>query len=392
MPKIIRIINRFNLGGPTYNVAYLTKYLSPNYDTILVGGPEEESEGSSLHITSSLGINPIIIKALCREISPMNDYKAYKQLRQLIRKHRPDIVHTHASKAGALGRLAAIHEGVPVIVHTFHGHVFHSYFGTVKTAFYKWIERRLAKKTSAIVAISQLQKEELTKQFEICSTSQTVVIPLGFDLSRFSRDIPQKRADFRKRYLLEEDELAIGIIGRLTAIKNHRLFIDAFIHTQKNTSTKIRAFIIGDGELKHDIQSYIQSKKISFSEIDTKPEIIQFIGWQTQVDWVLAGLDLVCLSSKNEGTPVSLIEAQAAGKYILTTKVGGVDDILEVNGGISIPPDKENDFCQALLNIVSNFEVKSANAGQNQAGIQEKFSYQRLVKDMDNLYKHLLKK
>ncbi len=392
MPKVLRIINRFNLGGPTYNVAYLTKFLPSSYQTILVGGPEELGEGSSLHITEKLGINPIIIPELNRELNFKNDYKAYKILKQLIKETKPDIVHTHASKAGAVGRLAAMHAGVPVIVHTFHGHIFHSYFGTLKTVFYKVIERYLAKRSTAIVAISQIQKQELTKTYKICSDKQTHVVPLGFDLRRFSENQGQKRQDFRNRYLLKDDELAIGIIGRLVPIKNHQLFIDAVAYAFKHTSKKIRAFIIGDGELKQTLQDYLLSKQLPFSLEDNKPALFQFAGWQTQVDWVLAGLDLVCLSSKNEGTPVSLIEAQAAGKYILTTNVGGVADILEPQNGVTIEPLNEKAYCEALLSIVNNLEQLTTQAANSQQHIIQKFSYQRLVKDMDNLYLSLLKK
>jgi glycosyltransferase involved in cell wall biosynthesis len=392
MPKVLRIINRFNLGGPTYNVAYLTKFLPSTYQTVLVGGPEEVGEGSSLHITEKLGIHPIIIPELNRELNLKNDYKAYKILKQLIKDTKPDIVHTHASKAGAVGRLAAIHAGVPVIVHTFHGHVFHSYFGTLKTAFYKWIERYLAKRSTAIVAISAIQKQELTEQYHICSPQQTHVIPLGFDLQRFAENQLQKRQDFRNRYHLKEDEIAIGIIGRLVPIKNHQLFIDAVEHTFKHTSKKIRAFIIGDGELKQTLQAYLVSKQLPFSLEDNKPALVQFTGWQTQVDGVLAGLDLVCLSSKNEGTPVSLIEAQAAGKYILTTNVGGVADILEPQNGVTIEPQNEKAYCEALLTIVNDLEKLNAQAVNSQQLIIQKFSYHRLVKDMDNLYLSLLKK
>jgi glycosyltransferase involved in cell wall biosynthesis len=392
MPKVLRIINRFNLGGPTYNVAYLTKFLPSTYQTVLVGGPEEVGEGSSLHITEKLGIHPIIIPELNRELNLKNDYKAYKILKQLIKDTKPDIVHTHASKAGAVGRLAAIHAGVPVIVHTFHGHVFHSYFGTLKTAFYKWIERYLAKRSTAIVAISAIQKQELTGQYHICSPQQTHVIPLGFDLQRFAENQLQKRQDFRNRYHLKENEIAIGIIGRLVPIKNHQLFIDAVEHTFKHTSKKIRAFIIGDGELKQALQAYLVSKQLSFSSEDDKPALFQLTGWQTQVDWVLAGLDLVCLSSKNEGTPVSLIEAQAAGKYVLTTNVGGVADILEPQNGVTIEPHNEKAYCEALLTIVNDLEKLNTQAVNSQQLIIQKFSYHRLVKDMDNLYLSLLKK
>src|SRR3954467_7624548 len=126
MPKVLRIINRFNLGGIAYNVSYLSKYLDKEYETLLIGGAEEEGEESALHIPHNLGLKPIIIPELKRSINFKNDYAAYKKIKRIITEFKPDIVHTHASKAGAVGRLAAISCKVPVIVHTFHGHVFHS--------------------------------------------------------------------------------------------------------------------------------------------------------------------------------------------------------------------------------------------------------------------------
>ena len=159
MPRILRIINRFNLGGPTYNAAYLTHYLPEEYETLLIGGAHSESEEDSLHITQQLGLDPIIIPEMKRDISPKEDQIAYKKIHQLIEWFKPDIIHTHASKAGALGRLAGIRSRTPIIVHTFHGHVFHSYFNKVKTQAYISIERKLAQKTDAIVAISPLQKK-----------------------------------------------------------------------------------------------------------------------------------------------------------------------------------------------------------------------------------------
>jgi len=161
MPKVLRIINRFNLGGPTYNVAYLTRYLSPDYQTQLVGGVKENSEADSDHILDELGIRPLRITSMKRSINPLNDYLSFRELVKIIREYKPDIVHTHASKAGTIGRLAALYCRIPVIVHTFHGHVFHSYFGSVKTALFKFIERELAKRTTAIIAISEKQKHEL---------------------------------------------------------------------------------------------------------------------------------------------------------------------------------------------------------------------------------------
>src|ERR1019366_8575590 len=266
MPKILRIINRFNLGGPTYNVAYLTKYSSNGYETLLVGGAKDESEESSDFIVESLGLKPIIIAEMKREINLKNDYAASKKIKKIIQEYQPDIVHTHASKAGTLGRLAAYSCGVPVIVHTFHGHVFHSYFGKLKTTFYKMIERYLAKKSNAIIAISEKQKQELVEIHRICKADKVHVIPLGFDLLKFQENTAEKRKSFRTKYNLDEDEIAIAIIGRLVPVKNHSLFLEVIKIVSEKTSKKIRAFIVGDGEERQAIEA--EAKKMNIPFVD----------------------------------------------------------------------------------------------------------------------------
>lgn len=388
--KILRIINRFNLGGITYNVAYLSKYLSQDFETLLIGGAEEEGEESSLHITENLGLKPVIIDELQRSVGLKSDYAAYKRIKQIIKEYKPDIVHTHASKAGAVGRLAAIHCKVPVIVHTFHGHVFHSYFGKIKTIFFKNIERYLAKRTNAIIAISDIQKKELTEIFKICTPEQTHVINLGFDLDRFTENPDKKRQEFRNKYNLQQDELAIGIIGRLAPVKNHELFIDAVANASKHSKKKIRAFIIGDGETRTQLENYLASKKLPFTSNPAESKLFCFTSWIKNVDWALAGLDLVALSSKNEGTPVSLIEAQAAGKFIVTTNVGGTSDILHQDCGFLCDKDKPEEFISQLLNAIDNSEMLSLKAKNGRQQVLKQFSYKRLVNDVENLYKTLL--
>lgn len=390
MPKVLRIINRFNLGGITYNVSYLSRYMPAEYETLLIGGPEEEGEESSLYIPQSLGLKPQIIEELRRSINPLGDYYAYKRIKKIIREFKPDIVHTHASKAGAIGRLAAIHCKVPVVVHTFHGHVFQGYFGTFKTNIFKAIESYLAKKSSAIVAISNIQKQEISGQHKICDPAKMHVIPLGFDLNRFTENKAEKRNSFRAKYLLKDDELAIGIIGRLAPIKNHYLFIDAIAHVLKNTDKKIKAFIIGDGETKQDLIAYTEQKQISCATQPDGDKKIVFTSWIREVDWALAGLDLVCLTSKNEGTPVSLIEAQAASKFIITTNVGGIQDILHPDCGfLSVSEDLET-YRHNLLTAVNSFDKLNAQAGIASEEVIKKFSYNRLCNDMTALYKSLM--
>jgi glycosyltransferase involved in cell wall biosynthesis len=390
MPKVLRIINRFNLGGITYNVSYLSRYLPSEYETLLIGGPEEDGEESSLFIPHSLGLKPVIIPELRRSINPLNDYFAYRRIKKIIKEFKPDIVHTHASKAGAIGRLAASHCHVPVIVHTFHGHVFSNYFSNLKTSVFKSIERFLARKSSAIVAISDIQKYQLSELHGICPPEKMHVIPLGFDLLRFTENIGEKRSSFRKKFNLKDDELAIGIIGRLAPIKNHFLFIDAIEHLLKNTTKKIKAVIIGDGETKDQLNDYLRSKNLSYTWSADENATFVFTSWSREVDVALAGLDLVCLTSKNEGTPVSLIEAQAAGRYVITTNVGGIKDILLPGAGLLSELGDDEAYKKNLLEAVGNFDnVK--NASQSiQANIIQRFSYTRLCDDMDKLYKELL--
>ncbi len=391
--KVLRIINRFNLGGPTYNAAYLTKYLEPEFETLLVGGVKYEEEGSSEFILEKLGIEPVIIPEMQRSISFKDDRKAYKKIIRLIREFQPDIVHTHASKAGTLGRLAAAKCRVPVIVHTFHGHVFHSYFGKTKTLFYKTIERRLAKKSTKIIAISDIQKEELWRNHKICNKNKLEVIPLGFDLDRFQENIEDKRASFRSKYNVDDDEIAIGIIGRLVPIKNHPLFINAINEVKKRTSKKIRAFIIGDGEEKEQLIELLKRIDLDFVEWKDgqNTATVTFTSWIKNVDWANAGLDIVALSSLNEGTPVSLIEAQASNKPIVTTSVGGVENIVLKNetGFITESRNLEQ-FSTAILELVENDSLREKMGEKGWGFVKKEFHYSRLTADVKKLYYSLL--
>ncbi|MBN8703068.1 MAG: glycosyltransferase [Bacteroidetes bacterium] len=394
MPKIIRIINRFNLGGPTYNVAYLTKYLPAEYETILVGGQKDDTEESSEFIVRNLGIEPIIIAEMRRSINPLNDLKSFLRIRKLIKEHKPDIVHTHASKAGTLGRLAAITCGVPIIVHTFHGHVFHSYFASWKTAIYKMIERFLASKTNAIIAISEIQKKELTEKFKICNPNKTHVVNLGFDLERFQNGAAEKRKSFREHYLVDDDEIAIAIVGRLVPIKNHKLFLDALSITLKSTDKKVRAFIVGDGEERQNIEAIAASLGIDTVDFlkEKRKATITFTSWIKNVDWVCNGVEIIALTSFNEGTPVSLIEAQAANKPIITTNVGGIENIVLPNETAFLVNNFTPEaFSEKLTELISNDTVRKKMSEKGWDFVKNKFSYHALSSNVDRLYKSLLK-
>ncbi|MFI5217896.1 MAG: glycosyltransferase [Bacteroidia bacterium] len=393
MPRVLRIINRLNLGGITYNVSYLTKYLAPEFETILVSGIKEDAEESSEYIVEQMGIKPVYIPEMRREITWKNDRIAYQKIKKLIKEFKPDIVHTHAAKAGTLGRLAAASCNVKIILHTFHGHIFHSYFSPLKTKLFVAIEKYLAAKSTRIIAISESQKKELCDEFRVCRSEKCKVIPLGFDLGRFTENQPEKRKSFREEFKISDDELAIGIIGRITPIKNHELFIKAFSNAKQLASKKIKAIIIGDGEDLKKIQVICDTLGLNYSDkesVSFQTDVI-FTSWIKNVDWAIAGLDIVAMTSLNEGTPVSLIEAQAASKPVISTNVGGIINVVKENEtGLLSPSGDSIAFAQNISRLVNDDDLREKISRAGAVNVINKFNYTRLVEEMRNLYNELL--
>ena len=389
------IINRLNLGGPAFHVAILSKYLQEGFDVLLLAGTKEDSEESSDFIVKEMGLTFTRLKEMKRSINPFGDYRSYKEIRKIIKQFKPDIVHTHAAKAGALGRLAAFNEKVPVIVHTFHGHIFHSYFHPLKSKIFLWIERYLAKRSSAIIAISESQKKELTDHYKLCNPSKIKIIPLGFDLSRFRENIESKRIDFRKKFFLEDDEIAVGIIGRLVPVKNHTLFINSAARILGNTSKKVRFFIIGDGESRTALLKQASMLGIDHSyypEVKKKSDLI-FTSWIKDVDVCVSGLDIIALCSFNEGTPVSLIEAQAGNKPIISTNVGGIENVVkDGETALLVNNNDFNDFHKTLLKLIEDDELRTRLGTNSWEFVKEKFHYTRLIREMSELYLSILQK
>ena len=383
--KVLRIINRFNIGGPIYNAVLLSAFMPEEYETLLIGGMPEENEANSLYIAEKYGVSPVLISEMQREPNLMNDNKALKKIKEIIRTFQPDIVHTHASKAGALGRKAAFDCGVPIVIHTFHGHIFHSYFSWWKTKLYQLIERRLSKKTTGIIAISAIQKNELSLKYKICHPSKIKIIPLGFDLRPFNENLKEKRELTRNSYELEGSDIAVAIIGRLVAIKNHQMFLDIIDKVNQKTSKKVVYFIVGDGEDSLTIQESIKPLK-------EKGMDIRMTSWIKDIATFNAGMDIICLTSKNEGTPVSLIEAQAAGIPIIATNVGGIKDvILEEKTGYIVDKDDIDGFAEKLRELIENENKRQLMSQNGWSFVEDKFQYPNLIKNMDEYYKSLLK-
>ena len=331
--KIVRVIARLNVGGPAKHVAWLTAGLrDSDWDSVLVAGSVPPGEDDMGYFAADLGVQPIIIPEMSREIS-LKDGKSIWKLYRLFQREQPDVVHTHTAKAGTVGRIAgllyrwltpATLMGRPrrcAFVHTYHGHIFHGYYGPLKTRVFLNIEKALARLiTDKIVVVSEQQRREIHETFGVGHAEQFVVIPLGLDLSSFN-DRDKRRELFRAELGINSDEILVGIVGRLTEIKNHELFLNAIERFKAdNAESKVRFVVIGDGTLRAKLESLASSLGIGSDVI--------FAGGRRDPENFYAGLDIVALTSNNEGTPLTLIEAMANGIPIISTSVGGVVDLL----------------------------------------------------------------
>jgi Glycosyltransferase len=389
MPRVLRILNRLIIGGPAINATYLTKYLSPEFETMLVIGGKDDHEQDAVHLTERLGITPIVVPEMRRNINPINDSRAYNKVKAIIEDFKPDIVHTHAAKSGVIGRTAAEAAKVPVILHTFHGHVFHHYFSKWQTDTFIRIERFLAKKSTGIIAISESQKNDLCNVYKICEEDKINIIPLGLDLDLIQTAQETKREQFRQLYGIANDEVVVAIIGRIVPIKNHTLFVEAAAKVLAHTNKKVRFLVVGDGDMRTNMEREFENNSIDYSYFPSTKQLATAtcISWQENIDEVLAGVDIVVLTSHNEGTPLSLIEAQAAAKPVVSTNVGGVADIvIDGETGYITAPDNKSELSEAILKLIINPELRKNFGEKGRVHAIDNFSYKRLVNDMTAYY------
>jgi len=394
MPKILRLLNRLNIGGPTYNVAYLSKYISPDFQTKVLTGIKEPYEGDSSYLLNNLHVPFDYVPNMHRSINLAKDVKAFNYIKRSVNEFKPDIVHTHAAKAGLLGRLAAHYSKVrPKIVHTYHGNVFDGYFSPLKTSLILNAERRLCRMSDAIIAISDQQKSDLVNKYKLTSPDKVHVIKLGFDLNKFMEDDKDKRIKFRRFYNIAEDETVITITGRLTLIKNHSLLIEAVkILKDQNPELKFKLFIVGDGELLEPIITLIKQSGLSYCRAGEEQYNVDvvFTSWRKDIDVINAGSDIIALTSLNEGTPVSIIEALAAGKGVVCTDVGGIKDIIKDGYTGLLCEQDANMLASKLKILIENKELRTTLAANGKKSALQNYSYERLVKETENLYKYLL--
>ena len=401
--KVLRVVSRFNIGGPSIHVKNLTEGLNERkFETKLITGSVSPSEGDMSYIANFIEDKRIVVPELQREINLPKDLFALFKIIKIIRKFRPDILHSHTSKAGTIARLAALisnffSQQKIIVVHTFHGHVLDAYFGHTKTYIFQMIEHILAKKTDRIIAISNTQKWELSKKYKIAAPSKISLINLGFDLIPFAH-ANKFKGELRNKINVSNDTLLIGIVGRLAPIKNHTMFIDAARHyLEKSNVKKVKFIIVGDGELRHSLEKYA-------IDIGLKDHVL-FYGWEKNIPMIYADLDILTLTSLNEGTPVSIIEALAASVPVITTGVGGIKDLLgqiesdQADGdgfkicerGFLCPKDDSIKFSNALKYVIeSNYLLNTHRLDKAKYFVLENYSVDRLIHDIVALYESLI--
>ncbi|MEP7287488.1 MAG: glycosyltransferase family 4 protein [Chloroflexota bacterium] len=379
--KVMHIIARLNIGGAAIYVIQLAAHLNEaGYQSQLVCGQVGKAEGDMRYIADDKLLPLTIVPSLGREISLTGDLVTVYRLWRLIRRERPDIVHTHTAKAGFVGRLAAWLAGVPVIVHTFHGHVFAGYFGKNKTRVFLWLERLWARLSTAIITLSATLKHELAEVYRVAPAEKIEIIELGFELDDLAT-LQKGQGDFRIQFNLPTTAPLIGIVGRLVPIKNHDLFLQAAKQLADHLPA-VHFVIVGDGERRAELEALAQSLGIA--------DRVHFTGWIKDLLPVYAALDALVLCSINEGLPVSLIEAMAAGVPVISTAVGGSIDLLD-NGrlGFVVPPDDTQALARGMVRALTD-PAAQQTAVEARTAVRERYAIQHSVDRTVALYSRLL--
>ncbi|HUG54695.1 MAG TPA: GT4 family glycosyltransferase PelF, partial [Vicinamibacteria bacterium] len=378
--RVVRLFSRLNIGGPSLHVILLTAGLSERgYDTRLVVGREAPSEGNFLGLAREKGIDYVQLAGLGREIRPLADLLTLWQVYRLLRRWRPDIVHTHTAKAGVVGRIAARMAGVPIVVHTYHGHVLRHYFGPVRTALFRVLESLLSRVTDVVITVSAALRDDLVAM-GVAPPDKIRVVPLGLELERFAS--PGRRGTLREACGVAPREAVVGIVGRLVPIKDVGGFLQAAaLVRQARPGTRFA--VVGDGEERAALERLSSSLGLAGA--------VSFLGWRTDLESVYPDLDVVVNSSLNEGTPVALIEALAAGRPVVATRVGGTPDLLGGGArGTLVPASDPGALATAILDTLADPDSARERARAGRDYVLAHHGSLRLVRDIDSLYRELL--
>jgi glycosyltransferase involved in cell wall biosynthesis len=381
---VLRVIARLNMGGPAHHVGLLGSMLdTERYETLLLHGEVGAGEASLEDSVRARGASLAQVPGLRPEVRPHDDLRALASLVRAVRRLRPDIVHTHTAKAGMLGRLAAVlaRGPRPVVVHTYHGHVLEGYFGPVSNAAYRGLERQLGGISDALIGVSTATVEDLVR-LGVAPRSKFRVIPVGLDLEPFLSAPPDAGKAFRREMGVGADDLLLTFVGRLVAIKRVDLLLRA-VARARVLGAPIRLALVGDGALRPRLERLSAALGVH--------DHVCFAGYRSQMTAVTAATDIAVLSSDNEGTPVWLIEAAAAEAPAVATMVGGVPDVVTGETGILVPPGNAERLANGIVALTGDRGLRANLGAQARRRVAQRFSAERLVRDIDSLYTELIK-
>lgn len=382
--KIARIITRFGVGGVERHVSTLTANLDrTRFKSWLITGRTEPHEHEWLELAAQAGVTPLVVQRMRRRPS-LWDVSASFSLHSILSRIRPQIVETHQSKAGVLGRLVSRlrcgpSQSKPLLIHTFHGHQFQGYFTSSLSRAFVAIERCLARFTDLIITVTPTIRNQLISEYRIAPADKIRVVPLGFDFS-WTEDLPQSRGWLRSRVHAKESTILCGTVCRLTEIKNIAFLLRAFAKCLNRKPVDLHLVIVGDGELRESLESLAAELNIS--------RHVTFTGIVHDRARIFADLDVTCLTSRNEGSPLCLIESIAAGVPVVATKVGGVADVVlcPVDGELVQPYDEEA-FAAALGRMATSCRRLP---DERSYALKTHYSIPRLIRNMESIYEELL--
>ena len=373
-----------NLGGPAHQASLLSgRRLDPErYETLLVHGRTAPGEESMADRAQAEGAETVYLPSLRQPVSPLHDARALAQIRSIARRFRPHLVHTHTAKAGFLGRSAALlaFRPRPVLVHTFHGHVLEGYFGPAKTRLYRDLERALGRRTDRLIGVSRQTVDDLVR-LGVGPPEKFSVIPLGLELEPYASLERDAGAELRAELGVADDQALLAFVGRIVPIKRVDLLLRSFARASEG-GARAHLAIVGDGETRADFEGLA-------AELGVAPRV-SFLGYRRDLTRIAAAADAAVLSSDNEGTPVWLIEAAAAGRPAIATDVGGTAEVLTPESGILVPPDDEIALAAAISRLAGDRELRRRMGTRAREHVLQRYSVERLLSDIDALYRELL--
>jgi glycosyltransferase involved in cell wall biosynthesis len=378
--RVLRVIARMNLGGPAHHVTLLSGRLDPDrYQTVLISGRVglgEEYTDADLD-----GIDIRYLDQLGPEIRPLRDLRTLIALIRLVRSLRPAIVHTHTAKAGLLGRTAALvaTRPRPAIVHTYHGHVLRGYFGRFKTGLFRLLERVLARGSDLLIGVSSATVEELV-ELRIAPRSKFAVVPLGLELEPFLALDLEPTPAFREELGVGPDDVLFTFTGRLAPIKRPDVMLRA-VAAARRDGAPVKLAIVGDGVLRPELEGLAAELGCA--------EAVRFLGYRRDLTRIASATDAALLTSDNEGTPVALIEAAAAGRPLVSTRVGGVADIVVEGTGLLASPGDASTLAVHMSKLARDPSLRLRMGARAREHVRERFAATRLVADIDRLYSRL---